>query len=202
MCGLDHHEINEIRTKIKLKKENVLRCFELLQIACLDPDDSDLHEAYRKYVLRKFTESRDLLLPYFKFENFAEQSMYTFNKQVKQEHRIVEKCCLGNGQLTCMVGSNDPSIVDPYSQAAMDGVNSSAIRPPPLTALSLAGGAVKDGRNVLTKAPGYRSPNLPIKPNLSIELPANGSRQRGNQPASDSAAVKASVTFGSGVGMK
>ncbi len=80
MCGLDHHEINEIRAKIKLKKENVLRCFELLQIACLDPHDADLHEAYRKYVLRKFTESRDLLLPYFKFENFAEQSMYTFNK--------------------------------------------------------------------------------------------------------------------------
>lgn len=97
MCGLDHHEINEIRNKIKLKKENVLRCFELLQIACLDPYDADLHEAYRKYVLRKFTESRDLLLPYFKFENFAEQSMYTFNKQIKQEHRIIEKCCLGNG---------------------------------------------------------------------------------------------------------
>jgi len=23
--------------------------------------------------------------------------MYTFNKQIKQEHRIIEKCCLGNG---------------------------------------------------------------------------------------------------------
>lgn len=44
-------------------------------------DDADLHEAYRKYVLRKFTESRDLLLPYFKFENFAEQSMYSFNNK-------------------------------------------------------------------------------------------------------------------------
>ena len=97
MCGLEHKEINEIRTKLKLKKENILRCFELLQIACLDPNDADLHEAYRKYVLRKFTESRDLLLPYFKFENFAEQSMYTFNKQFRQECRIIEKCCLGNG---------------------------------------------------------------------------------------------------------
>ena len=79
MCGLDHREINEIRAKLKLKKENIQRCFELLQIACLDQDDADLHEAYRKYVLRKFTESRDLLLPYFKFENFAEQSMYSFS---------------------------------------------------------------------------------------------------------------------------
>lgn len=80
LCGLDHREINEIRTKLKLKKENIQRCFELLQIACLE-DDADLHEAYRKYVLRKFTESRDLLLPYFKFENFAEQSMYSFNNK-------------------------------------------------------------------------------------------------------------------------
>ena len=30
MCGLDHKEINEIRIKLKLKKENVQRCFELL----------------------------------------------------------------------------------------------------------------------------------------------------------------------------
>lgn len=30
MCGMDHREINEIRTKLKLKKENIQRCFELL----------------------------------------------------------------------------------------------------------------------------------------------------------------------------
>ena len=30
LCGLDHREINEIRTKLKLKKENIQRCFELL----------------------------------------------------------------------------------------------------------------------------------------------------------------------------
>ena len=38
-CTLDYKEINEIRINLKLKKENVQRCFELLQIACLDPDD-------------------------------------------------------------------------------------------------------------------------------------------------------------------
>jgi histone acetyltransferase 1 len=97
VCGLDHREVNEIRTKLKLKKENILRCFELLQIACLDPEDTDLHEAYRKYVLRKFTESRDLLLPYFKFEHFADRSMFTINQQVRADCRVVEKCCLGNG---------------------------------------------------------------------------------------------------------
>ena len=30
VCGLDHREMNEIKTKLKMKKENVLRCFELL----------------------------------------------------------------------------------------------------------------------------------------------------------------------------
>ena len=30
MCALDHKEINEIRIKLKLKKENIQRCFELL----------------------------------------------------------------------------------------------------------------------------------------------------------------------------
>jgi hypothetical protein len=94
---LDHKEVNEIRNKLKLKKENIQRCFELLQIACLYPNDEDLHEAYRKYVLRKFTETRDLLLPYFKFENFADRSMFTTNQQFRQENKIVEKCCLGNG---------------------------------------------------------------------------------------------------------
>ena len=30
LIGIDHKEISEIRSKLKLKKENVLRCFELL----------------------------------------------------------------------------------------------------------------------------------------------------------------------------
>jgi len=78
-CTLDHKEISEIKAKLKLKKENIQRCFELLQISCLDPNDSDVHEAYRKYILRKFAESRDLLLPYFKFENFADHSVFAIN---------------------------------------------------------------------------------------------------------------------------
>ena len=30
LIGIDHKEVSEIRSKLKLKKENVLRCFELL----------------------------------------------------------------------------------------------------------------------------------------------------------------------------
>ena len=96
-CMLDHKEINEIRIKLKLKKENIQRCFELLQISCLDPDDADVHEAYRKYVLRKFAESRDLLLPYFKFENFADRSIVQINSTQVFSRRANDNCCLGNG---------------------------------------------------------------------------------------------------------
>lgn len=33
---LEHKEINEIKTKLKLRKDNIQRCFELLLLACLD----------------------------------------------------------------------------------------------------------------------------------------------------------------------
>ena len=96
LISIDHKEISEIRNKLKLKKENVLRCFELLQIACL-PDDPEVHEAYRKYVLRKFAESRDLLLPYFTFENFAEKSVLSHSNQTPKSNIHKINCCLGNG---------------------------------------------------------------------------------------------------------
>lgn len=76
---LDHKEVTLIKTKLKLPKDNILRCFELLLLAYLEPNDSKVHEAYRKSVLKKFADFRDLLKPYFRFENFAERSMYTIN---------------------------------------------------------------------------------------------------------------------------
>jgi hypothetical protein len=33
---LEHKEINEIKTKLKLRKDNIQRFFELLLLACLD----------------------------------------------------------------------------------------------------------------------------------------------------------------------
>jgi hypothetical protein len=76
---LEHKEISEIRTKLKLRKDNIMRCFELLLIAHLDPADSKVQELYRKTVLKRFAECRDLLRPYFTFENFADRSMFTIN---------------------------------------------------------------------------------------------------------------------------
>ena len=96
LSSIDHKEISEIRSKLKLKKENILRCFELLQIALL-PDDAEVHEAYRKYVLRKFAESRDLLLPYFTFENFAEKSVLSHSSHITKSTPQQNICCLGNG---------------------------------------------------------------------------------------------------------
>ena len=58
---------------------------------------ADVHEAYRKYVLRKFAESRDLLLPYFKFENFADRSIVQINSTQVFSRRANDNCCLGNG---------------------------------------------------------------------------------------------------------
>jgi hypothetical protein len=48
-------------------------------------------------VLKKFAESRELLMPYFKFENFADRSMFTIIDKVYQPTRLREKCCIGNG---------------------------------------------------------------------------------------------------------
>jgi len=80
---LDHKEISLIRNKLKLHKDNILRCFELLLLAFLDPNDGKVHEAYRRSVLKRFADCRELLRPYFRFENFADRSMYTINDLVE-----------------------------------------------------------------------------------------------------------------------
>ena len=46
-CALEAKEINKIRAVTKLRKEDILRCFELVLLACLHPTDARVHEAYR-----------------------------------------------------------------------------------------------------------------------------------------------------------
>jgi hypothetical protein len=43
-ANLDHKEVSLIRTKLKLRKDNIQRCFELLILAHLDPNDGKVHE--------------------------------------------------------------------------------------------------------------------------------------------------------------
>jgi len=61
-----------------------MRCFELILLAHLDPNDGKVHEVYRKNVLKRFAECRDLLQPYFRFENFADRSMFSINDPSEQ----------------------------------------------------------------------------------------------------------------------
>lgn len=110
---LDPKELTAIRTKLKLRKDNIQRCFELLLLAHLDPHDGKAHEAYRKNVLKRFAECRDLLRPYFRFENFADRSMFTINDLREQHATLREKCCVGNGRLTCLVNLIRPVVSAP-----------------------------------------------------------------------------------------
>jgi hypothetical protein len=119
---LDHREVSLIRTKLKLPKETIFRCFELLLLAFLDPNDSKVHEAYRRNVLKRFAECRELLKPYFRFENFADRSMYTINDLGEQDAKLREKCCIGNGQLACLLNNRRNSLQDDrktYSEVIM-----------------------------------------------------------------------------------
>ena len=54
----------------------------------------------------------DLLLPYFKFEAFADKSVLTQNNMQTQNNTNRmnnEKCCLGDGQLSCLMGRANKS---------------------------------------------------------------------------------------------
>jgi len=43
MIVLDSDEILEIQEELKLKKQNILRCFELVILSKLDPKDPIVH---------------------------------------------------------------------------------------------------------------------------------------------------------------
>ena len=45
-CVLDQDEILEIQEELKLKKQNILRCFELIVLSLLDPNDAVVHQKF------------------------------------------------------------------------------------------------------------------------------------------------------------
>jgi hypothetical protein len=124
---LDHKEVALIRAKLKLPKDNILRCFELLLLAFLDPNDSKVHEAYRRSVLKRFADCRDLLRPYFRFENFADRSMFTINDLGEQDAKLREKCCIGNGKLACLLNKVRPTEAN---QKALSAENLATLNSP------------------------------------------------------------------------
>ena len=43
---LDQDEIQDIQDELKLKKQNILRCFELIILTLLDKADSVVHQKF------------------------------------------------------------------------------------------------------------------------------------------------------------
>ena len=64
---LEQEEVQRISYKLKLKKQNVIRCFELACLAKLDPKDTNAQSKFNHDIKRKFyyQMNKDLLYPYF-----------------------------------------------------------------------------------------------------------------------------------------
>lgn len=54
MLVLDQQEIADIQQVLKLKKQNILRCFELAILSKLDPKDPIVHQKFAQEVKKKF----------------------------------------------------------------------------------------------------------------------------------------------------
>ncbi len=51
---LDQLEVQDIQINLKLKKQNILRCYELLVLTKLDPNDKEAQQKFNQEVKRKF----------------------------------------------------------------------------------------------------------------------------------------------------
>eukprot|EP00347_Sterkiella_histriomuscorum_P014339 403361250 len=101
---LDQQEISNIQSLLKLKKQNILRCFELLILAKLDTKDPVVHQKFAQEVKRKFyyQMNKNLLQPYFQLENFY-GNIISSSQQTHEELNPVKKeqikCCDGFGKV-------------------------------------------------------------------------------------------------------
>ncbi|CDW89701.1 mannose-1-phosphate guanylyltransferase [Stylonychia lemnae] len=103
---LDQQEIANIQSLLKLKKQNILRCFELLILAKLDRKDPVVHQKFAQEVKRKFyyQMNKNLLQPYFQLESFYGNIIPTANS-IADEHGNVnlkpsqKQCCDGFGKV-------------------------------------------------------------------------------------------------------
>ncbi|TNV83269.1 hypothetical protein FGO68_gene11080 [Halteria grandinella] len=69
---LDNDEIQDIQDDLKLKKQNIHRCFELVVLSLLDQTDSVAHQKFAQEVKKKFyyQMNKNLLQPYFQLDSF------------------------------------------------------------------------------------------------------------------------------------
>ena len=53
---LSQDEINQIMKKLKLTKQRVIRCFELIMLAKLDPKDALVHQRFGQEIKKKLQQ--------------------------------------------------------------------------------------------------------------------------------------------------
>jgi len=89
-------------------------------MALLDPKDHVAHDTYRKGVLKRMAECRDLLRPYFIYDQFADRSLYSNmggsgpTDELQRDadmNAMRENRCMADGLLTCLAQQDQADIV-------------------------------------------------------------------------------------------
>jgi hypothetical protein len=104
--------------KLKLTKQRVIRCFELVMLAKLDPKDALVHQRFGQEIKKKLQQqlTKNMLAPYFCIENFQPQSSMFIhhqldssflNTQAYEEFNKRKSCCSGDGVLLCLKESDE-----------------------------------------------------------------------------------------------
>lgn len=115
---LGQDEIGQIMKKLKLSKQRVIRCFELIMLAKLDPKDALVHQRFGQEIKKKLQQqlTKNILAPYFCIENFQPQSSMFIhhqldssflNAQAYEEFNKRKSCCSGDGVLLCLKESDE-----------------------------------------------------------------------------------------------
>ena len=111
--SLANDEITRIQKILKLSKQRIMRCFEIIVLAKLDPHDAQVHQRFGQEIKKKLQQqlTKDILAPYFCIENFQPQtgllmtqqqnSYYTGGQNLDQGSKR-QKCCHGDGELICL----------------------------------------------------------------------------------------------------
>lgn len=110
LVHLDSEEIMQIQKELKLTKPRIIRCFEMIVLAKLDPKDSQVHARFGQEIKKKLQQqlTKNILAPYFQIENFQPQTNMFINQTSVHNEQIMHSgdrqinCCKGDGQLLCL----------------------------------------------------------------------------------------------------
>lgn len=108
----------KIQKVLKLTKPRIIRCFELIILAKLDPKDPVVHQRFGQEIKKKLQQqlTKNILAPYFQIENFQPQSSMFINPYQTNHQEMVfgqpyeerkPVCCQGDGMLFCLKDPRD-----------------------------------------------------------------------------------------------